>query len=90
MVADLKTVAVEGGDLFPGEVVALVGAKRETLGDEKGGVETESFQERCGDGSVGGGGVVEGEDNELVGHGQRGECEWGESGYEGNGEKGSR
>ena len=65
VVADLEAVAVQLRDLLPREVVALVGAEREALGDEKRGAETQSLEQRPRDRVMGGGGVVEGEDDQT-------------------------
>src|SRR5207248_2711021 len=69
VVADFKPVAVELGDLFPAQVVPLVGAKIEALGDEEGGAEAVLFQKRASYGEVRVRGVVERQHHQLVGDG---------------------
>ena len=68
VVANLKAVAVQFGDLPPSEVIFFVRRKREALRDEKRGAEAVAFQHGPGDGVVRGGGVIEGEDDEFVRH----------------------
>ena len=49
VVADLEAVPVQLGDLFPGEVVLLVGPEREPLGDEERRAEAVLLQQRPDD-----------------------------------------
>jgi hypothetical protein len=59
VVADFEAITVELDDLFPGQVVPLIAAEVESLGDEEGGAESILFQERTGDCKVRFRGIVE-------------------------------
>src|SRR2546423_839194 len=67
VVADLKPIGVQFGDLFPGHVVFFIGGEVKPLGDEERRPKAVSFEDRPDDRMVRLHGVVKREDHELIG-----------------------